>query len=297
MTTKNQIWTQAQRKIDTASRKYEKDRKEAREEASARILNENLVAIAESEGMVNLESIGGQSGMTAGDTKIALTAAIVKNNRTRSEGDPTIANRIRNQILDLRNPSAAPIEQRYAAVADEIYANSTALGKEAVPLHNFAKSVAGMPFSSPEINAAEEMIDLRLVGMSKSNNSYGNQNAANVANATDMKVEMYQAAREAGPGFSHYQWVQDNLPRYVLKKGQKAQQKAQTQRNQNYIVRGADGAPDVKATQEAIDAEVNSLKLTPTQADEIESQLIPEMQQEIEMMRQLRERQERRRNE
>ena len=279
VTTKNQIWTQAQRKIDTASRQYEKDRKQISEDESARKRNAVLAMIAESEGTLEYDPLLSME-LTPADSRIVLSAAIQKNKVGKTEGDPNIINTATQMVLDLNNPSGRPIADRRADALNYIAANADQLGNKAVALANQANSQEALPYKSENYKRAEDEIDIVLVGVSRESDGFGSADEINKANANRMRSEMQEAARQQGRAFDPQGWVNQNMERYMRPAAREQMKKLQDSKWEYLIQYKDDGSsPDFLGTRSNIYEKYKNKEITKREADDAEAFLMQRIKQ------------------
>jgi len=279
VTTKNQIWTQAQRKIDTASRKFEAGRKQITEDESARKRNVVLSMIAESEGTLEYAPLLDME-LTPADSRIVLSAAIQKNKVGATEGDPVMLNLATQMVLDLNNPSGRPIAERRAEALNFIANNVDQLGNKAITLANQANAQEALPYKSENYKRAEDEIDIILVGVSRESDGFGSADEINKANANRMRAEMQETARQQGRSFDPQGWVNQNMERF-MRPAAREQMKTLQDSKWEYMIRyQQDGVtPDFLGTRNSIYEKYKNQEITKPEADEAEAFLMKRIKQ------------------
>lgn len=279
VTTKNQIWTQAQRKIDTQSRKFESDRKEITEDESARKRNIVLAMIAESEDTLEYGPLL-EMELTPADSRIVLSAAIQKNKIGKTEGDPNVINNVTSLVLGLNNPSGRPISERKAHALNVIADNADQLGNRALTLANQVNAMEALPYKSEAYKRAEQEIDIVLVGVSRESDGFGTADEINKANANRMRSDMQEAAQQEGRSFDSQGWVDKNMERYMRPAAREQMKTLQDSKWEYLIHYKEDGtSPNFLKTRNNIYERYKNGALSKTEADDAEAFLMQRIRQ------------------
>ena len=267
--TRNQIWTQAERKIDRVSRKFEADRKEAREMASAQMLNVVLADIANNpRDTYDAMSVVG-TDMLPADQKIAIGWMKQANNVGATEGDETLVNQARSMLLRMADPTIPDIGRQKANFRAFIIQNQEQLGKQSVALMKDMDDMEKLPYMSRDYRDTLDSIDETLVGMSRSNLNFGTANQQNVTNANDMRREL-TAELQRNPSLNSRQWFDQNIEKYKLESLRKIESNLAKSRFGQHVKRNEDGKPDFGLSKISAQAKYKNGEITRPELEAIQ---------------------------